>query len=262
MNLSILTSIVGSDTIKSSLPIIYASHYNRWQQQNREYVFEGIHYVQVRNSNLFFGFAIPKLDKPLENVILTKIMSNTPSIAYYLDTGQANMNKIYYRTAGGRYFKIFIDRGFDTDSKSNKAKAFREQYSVYVMISVLSSNLWWWYYTLHFDMYNCKDYMMYNFKFNYDSCAYTAQLVETGKKLCENLFVTADRKTQQYRTTGVRKQLIFTPSKSKPIIDQIDTILAKHYGFTEEELDYIINYDIKYRMGIGGTAVDGDDCGE
>jgi hypothetical protein len=25
--------------------------------------------------------------------------------------------------------------------------------------------------------------------------------------------------------------------------------LAKHYGFTKEELDFIINYDIKYRMG-------------
>jgi hypothetical protein len=25
--------------------------------------------------------------------------------------------------------------------------------------------------------------------------------------------------------------------------------LAKHYGFSEEELDFIINYDIKYRMG-------------
>lgn len=25
--------------------------------------------------------------------------------------------------------------------------------------------------------------------------------------------------------------------------------MAKHYGFTEEELDFIINYDIKYRMG-------------
>jgi hypothetical protein len=25
--------------------------------------------------------------------------------------------------------------------------------------------------------------------------------------------------------------------------------LAKHYGFTDEELDFIINYDIKYRMG-------------
>ena len=39
------------------------------------------------------------------------------------------------------------------------------------------------------------------------------------------------------------------PKKSKPIIDDIDKVLAKHYGFTEEELDFIINYDIKYRMG-------------
>jgi len=30
--------------------------------------------------------------------------------------------------------------------------------------------------------------------------------------------------------------------------------LAKHYGFTEEELDFIINYDIKYRMGLGGEG--------
>jgi hypothetical protein len=26
-------------------------------------------------------------------------------------------------------------------------------------------------------------------------------------------------------------------------------VLAHHYGFTDEELDFIINYDIKYRMG-------------
>ena len=25
--------------------------------------------------------------------------------------------------------------------------------------------------------------------------------------------------------------------------------MARHYGFTEEELDLIVNYDIKYRMG-------------
>jgi len=27
-------------------------------------------------------------------------------------------------------------------------------------------------------------------------------------------------------------------------------VLAQHYGFTDEELDIIINYDIKYRMGL------------
>ena len=26
-------------------------------------------------------------------------------------------------------------------------------------------------------------------------------------------------------------------------------VRVKHYGFTPEELDFIINYDIKYRMG-------------
>ncbi len=39
------------------------------------------------------------------------------------------------------------------------------------------------------------------------------------------------------------------PKKAKLIIDKIDRVLAQHYGFTEEELDFIINYDIKYRMG-------------
>jgi len=41
----------------------------------------------------------------------------------------------------------------------------------------------------------------------------------------------------------------FRQNLSKPIIDEIDRVLAQHYGFTDEELDFIINYDIKYRMG-------------
>ena len=43
----------------------------------------------------------------------------------------------------------------------------------------------------------------------------------------------------------------FYVAPCKPIIDEIDRVLAEHYGFTEEELDFIINYDIKYRMGRG-----------
>jgi hypothetical protein len=36
--------------------------------------------------------------------------------------------------------------------------------------------------------------------------------------------------------------------RSKHLIDVIDQNLAKAFGFTEE-VDFIINYDIKYRMG-------------
>jgi hypothetical protein len=32
--------------------------------------------------------------------------------------------------------------------------------------------------------------------------------------------------------------------------------LPAHYGFTDEELDFIINYDIKYRMGRDTEADD------
>ena len=57
------------------------------------------------------------------------------------------------------------------------------------------------------------------------------------------------RKNTYYKATGQVVYDEFYPKLSKPIIDEIDKVLAKHYGFTEEELDFIINYDIKYRMG-------------
>ena len=44
-------------------------------------------------------------------------------------------------------------------------------------------------------------------------------------------------------------EVSYRPSKVKAKLDEIDKVHAKHYGLTDEELDYIINYDIKYRMG-------------
>ncbi len=41
----------------------------------------------------------------------------------------------------------------------------------------------------------------------------------------------------------------FRPSMSKATIDEIDAMLATHYGFTDQELDFVINFEIKYRMG-------------
>jgi len=35
---------------------------------------------------------------------------------------------------------------------------------------------------------------------------------------------------------------------SKTFIDDMCLMSAKHYGFTDEEPDFIINCDIKYRM--------------
>jgi len=50
----------------------------------------------------------------------------------------------------------------------------------------------------------------------------------------------------------------FYPKYSKPILDEIDHVLAQHYCFTPDELDYIIYYDIKYRGGLHN----GQECEE
>lgn len=58
---------------------------------------------------------------------------------------------------------------------------------------------------------------------------------------------------------GLTKTLSLKKSKSKPIMDRMVTVLAEHYGFTEAELDFIINYDIKYRMGKALFGEEEDD---
>ncbi|MFZ5922442.1 MAG: hypothetical protein ACOYY3_15450, partial [Chloroflexota bacterium] len=57
------------------------------------------------------------------------------------------------------------------------------------------------------------------------------------------------RKDTEYQTTGRVIYDEYYPRLSKPIIDEIDRALARHYGLSDVELDFIINYDVKYRMG-------------
>jgi len=68
--------------------------------------------------------------------------------------------------------------------------------------------------------------------------------------LAEQLALHAERKTIRTSQGHVIEYDEMNAAPSKPIIDEIDRALARHYGFTDEELDFIINYDIKYRMGL------------
>jgi len=67
--------------------------------------------------------------------------------------------------------------------------------------------------------------------------------------LMSDLKLNAVRKRASSQKTGQVEYDEFWPRQSKSIIDEIDNLLAKHYGFTGQELDFIVNYDIKYHMG-------------
>jgi hypothetical protein len=59
----------------------------------------------------------------------------------------------------------------------------------------------------------------------------------------------AERKTIQTRDGHSIAYDEYYGRKAKETIDGIDRLLGKHYGFTDEELDFIISFDVKYRLG-------------
>ena len=54
-----------------------------------------------------------------------------------------------------------------------------------------------------------------------------------------------DRNGEQISTTETN----YDVKKAKLILDRIDRLLGEKFKLTVEETDYIINYDIKYRLG-------------
>ena len=44
-------------------------------------------------------------------------------------------------------------------------------------------------------------------------------------------------------------------TKQQELFADVDRVLARHYGYTDEELDYVINYDVNFRMGRDGDNV-------
>ncbi len=77
----------------------------------------------------------------------------------------------------------------------------------------------------------------------------TARLTEIFRILMDSLKKNSRRRVYNYKHSGRVEYDEFYPSLSKSVIDRLDEVLAEHYGFTDEELDFIVNYDVKYRIG-------------
>lgn len=86
--------------------------------------------------------------------------------------------------------------------------------------------------------------------FDYDALGpYTKELKILVKDLMKDLSEKSGLKVANYKSTGKVEYAEYYPKRSKQIIDQIDSVLAKYYQFSLEELDFILNYDVKFRMG-------------
>ena len=126
--------------------------------------------------------------------------------------------------------------------------------SAKAITAILNSNLFYWWFILLSDCrhLNLREIELYPLGLDNIVSESKGKLVALCEALMDSYKSNSKRKEAQYQATGRVIYDEYYPRFSKLIIDQIDQVLAKHYGFTPEELDFIINYDIKYRMGKSG----------
>lgn len=217
---------------------------NRWYADTRYFLFQNLSFVKVDQSKQQH---FVKLGSKLEVSIFDKYSKNAV-IKSYLSQRNIPNNNIYYRTAGGGYWVTLLNEEFDCVSVSNKHSSFLQDVDSKVFCAALNSSLFWWYYSINYDLFNFKDYMIFGFQLTYP-----IKILEPIRNLSEKLEGNLRENAVYYdinsKTRGTNTTVTYRKGMSKPIMDEIDKVLAKHYGFTEEELDFIINYDIKYRMG-------------
>ena len=215
----------------------------RWYEDNRKLLFQNLSYVKTDQSHQNH---MVKLGTPLETNIFSKYVTNR-TISTYIG-GNNIQNAMFYRTAGGGYWVTFLNKEFDCVSVSNKHTSFLSDYIAKYFTAALNSNLFWWYYSINYDLFNFKDYMIFGFQITYDN-EIVGKIVKASDKMENNLRKNALYYVINSKTNGATDTVTYKKQLSKEVMDEIDQILAQHYGFTEEELDFIINYDIKYRMG-------------
>jgi hypothetical protein len=222
----------------------FSTSITRWATQNRKLLFPTLKYSQItvaRDPANRHYYA--KFGQICENAIMEKVLRQR-CVGDYL-AREPNENTMYYRSAGGLYWKIFLNFPWPYQTTSNKQCMFAKGYERDVFVALFNSSLFWWYYSVTFDTFNVKDYMLFAFRFSYpkDEIVVSA-LSQHCKSLMEDF-----RTHAQHLKRGETGSYTIYARKSKQILDEIDGILAQHYGLSDEELDFILHYDIKYRIG-------------
>ena len=230
----------------------FSTNYQKWTSDNRDFLMYGIDYVKIPRRRT--AVWAPKLGTEIEKALLEKCLSIKTVLKLFMMKSE---HRVYHRTTGGLYWKVFTDfpPAFKVNGKlghSTRETSFGLETSDILkpVIAILSSDLFWWWYTI---AANCRDLNPYDLQ-NFPvprSALYDPRLVELGEIYLEDLQRNSIMQVRVQKRTGRTETQSFKIQKSKHIIDDIDRVLAKHYGFTDEELDFIINYDIKYRMGLG-----------
>ena len=225
--------------------------YRRWASEERTHVINTTIYTKIKpQETLDSASSISKFSHDIESRVLNKISGESIEKVILEGSKPIYVHRIVrYFVKALSFIPLFITSD-GTQGKSDDYKKFcfieseRE-----VVTALLNSSLFYWFWRTHSDGFHCgyNDVYLMPYKKEIKPEIRNA-LSSLSKELMDAFQTSSSVKTISTQKGEIRYQE-FSPKSAKPIIDEIDRVLAQHYGFTDEELDFIINYDIKYRMG-------------
>ena len=227
-------SIIGFKKSSNKATRIMTTHINkRYSDESLWLLLNNLKFVNtlhhIRNGR------IPKVGNEIELVILSKLERCVTTIK---DVYQREGLSIYYRKAGGRYYKIITK--IPTYSSAEGELKVNSKYQNLVG-AALSSNLFYWFWLIHSDWHNLRSSELEMFPIPFDS--FSDEELDKVNTLY-NVYLNDLYSKSQTTKTGLK---CFFARQSKKHIDAIDKFIGEKYGLSEIEINFLINYDHQYR---------------
>jgi hypothetical protein len=228
---------------------IYTSRINRFYSEERPHALSVMSLSDHRIR--LHGHRIAKFGTKLEESVFRKINAMNQSLNTLMT--QSLDNILYYQEACRYWVKAC--RGYPFFRRNNEHMApphgrivsFNSTEACLFATCLVNSTLFYWFYSAFSDCEHINDALIRGF--NIPDSWSAEDWVALEKRLSKDLRQNSQRKTITTKQGHKIEYDELNASKSSGVLAEIDQALARHYGFTEEELDFIINYDIKYRMG-------------
>ena len=196
----------------------------------------------VNSTRFLIRGRVPKIGTNIEAGILEKLFKHK-AVKDYIDPSGA---PVYYRAAGGRYFKVVTN--YTTHSSAEKTLMVSKKYRD-AICCILSSSLSFWFYQIFSDNLNWKTHEILNMRLP-DMDAVLPQLGNIYLRYLCDIEKHANTRIASHKSTyHIDEFREYKIGYSKSIIDEIDDLIGPLYGFTEAEINFIKNYEIEFRMG-------------
>ena len=179
-----------------------------------------------------------------------------------LITSRGGQHKVFYQEACRYWAKAsnfqprFVLNGETVDQPHGRTISFDSENAAAFVNCLLNSSLFYWYYSTLADCEHVNDSLVRGFPLldSWTRCDWISLSGAIDRTLRQG----ASPKTIRTRQGHVIEYDETDGRVARESANNADVALGTLYALSASELDYIINYDIKYRMGKGGDD-DSDD---